>query len=83
MFKAAFGDAEINSQRMLKALAQFTGTLISANSKYDKVKEGEAVFTPFEEKGYMVFKSKSRQLPPGAIIFRFQFQKQRTSFKQV
>ena len=58
MFKAAFGDATINSQRMLKAIAQFTGSLISANSKYDKVKRGEAVFTPFEEKGYGVFKAK-------------------------
>ena len=58
MFKAAFGDAAINSQRMLKAIAQFTGTLVSANSKYDKVKRGEAVFTPFEEKGYGVFKEK-------------------------
>jgi cytochrome c peroxidase len=58
MFKAAFGDATINSQRMLKAIAQFTGSLVSANSKYDKVKRGEAVFTPFEEKGYEVFKVK-------------------------
>ena len=58
MFKAAFGDATINTQRMLKALAQFTGSLISANSKYDKVKRGEATFTPFEEKGYEVFKAK-------------------------
>ena len=58
MFKSAFGDAAINSQRMLKAIAQFTGTLVSANSKYDKVKRGEAVFSPFEEKGYMLFKAK-------------------------
>ena len=58
MFKAAFGDATINSQRMLKALAQFTGSLISANSKYDKVMRGETKFSPFEEKGYMVFKAK-------------------------
>ncbi len=58
MFKAAFGDAAINSQRMLKAIAQFTGTLVSANSKYDKVKRGEAVFTSFEERGYEVFKVK-------------------------
>lgn len=57
MFKAAFGDPNVNSQRMLKAIAQFTGTLLSANSKYDKVKRGEAEFTPFEEKGYNVFKA--------------------------
>ena len=28
MFKAAFGDEEINSQRMLKAMAQFMGSII-------------------------------------------------------
>ena len=58
MFKAAFGDAAINSQRMLKAIAQFTGTLVSANSKYDRVKRGEDSFSPFEEKGYVLFKAK-------------------------
>jgi cytochrome c peroxidase len=57
MFKAAFGDATITSQRMLKALAQFTGSLVSANSKYDKVKNGEATFTDTEQKGYEIFKS--------------------------
>lgn len=58
MFAAAFGDEEINSQRMLKALAQFTGSLISANSKYDKVKRGETTFTPLEQSGYSLFKAK-------------------------
>ncbi len=57
MFKAAFGDATITSQRMLKALAQFTGSLVSANSKYDKVKNGEAAFTDTEQKGYYIFKA--------------------------
>ncbi|MEP6713264.1 MAG: cytochrome c peroxidase [Ferruginibacter sp.] len=57
MFKAAFGDAAVTSRRMLKALAQFTGNLVSANSKYDKVKRGEDKFTAYEEKGYEVFKA--------------------------
>ena len=57
MFKAAFGDATVTSQRMLKALAQFTGSLLSANSKYDKVKNGEEHFTAFEQNGYEVFKT--------------------------
>lgn len=56
MFKAAFGDPVINSQRMLKALAQFTGSLVSANSKYDQVKRGEASFNHYEENGYRIFK---------------------------
>ena len=56
MFKAAFGDATINSQRMLKALAQFTGSLVSANSKYDRVQRGEASFYDYELRGYNLFK---------------------------
>jgi cytochrome c peroxidase len=58
MFVAAFGDAAINSQRMLRALAQFTGSIQSYNSKYDKVKRGEASFSVSEEYGYNIFKSK-------------------------
>ena len=57
MFKVAFGDATITSQRMLKALAQFTGSLVSSNSKYDKVIRGEAKFTDYELRGYEIFKS--------------------------
>jgi len=58
LFKAAFGSTDITSQRMLKALAQFTGSIISADSKYDKVKRGEASFTVTEQSGYNIFKSK-------------------------
>jgi len=58
MFRRAFGTEEINSQRMLKALAQFTGSLISADSKYDRYKKGLAEFTPYEERGYQLFKAK-------------------------
>lgn len=58
LFKAAFGSSEISSQRMLKALAQFTGSIVSANSKYDKVQRGEATFTYSEQNGYNLFKAK-------------------------
>jgi cytochrome c peroxidase len=57
MFKAAFGDANITSQRMLKALSQFVGNLVSSNSKYDKVMRDEAKFTDYELRGYDIFKS--------------------------
>lgn len=57
MFKAAYGDAAVTSQRMLKALAQFTGSLVSANSKYDKVQRGEEKFTAYEQSGYEIFKA--------------------------
>jgi cytochrome c peroxidase len=56
-FKAAFGDETINSQRMLKALSQFVGSLVSYNSKYDKVKRGESSFSTAESQGYALFKA--------------------------
>ena len=55
-FKAAFGDTSITSQRLLKALAQFTGSLISSNSRYDQWKNGTLKFTPVEASGYEVYK---------------------------
>jgi cytochrome c peroxidase len=58
MFKVVFGDEEINSQRMLKALAQFVAMLVSADSKYDRVKKGQEVFTIAEQSGYTIFQQK-------------------------
>jgi cytochrome c peroxidase len=58
MFAAAFGDENINSQRMLKAITQFVGSIVSANSKYDRVKKGEATFTAAEQNGYNIFQAK-------------------------
>jgi cytochrome c peroxidase len=58
LFRSAFGNTDITSQRMLKALAQFMGTIVSSNSKYDKVQRGEAAFTAPEQNGYNLFKAK-------------------------
>jgi cytochrome c peroxidase len=58
MFKAAFGDENITSQRMLFAITQFVGSMVSANSKYDQVKRGEASFTTEQQNGYTIFKDK-------------------------
>ena len=57
MFNNAFGNPSITSQRMLKALAQFTGSLITSNSKYDRVMNGLDTFSNFEKKGYVHFKN--------------------------
>lgn len=56
LFRNAFGTPEINTERMMKALSQFMVMLVSAGSKYDKVKrnEGES-FTAEESKGYNLF----------------------------
>lgn len=56
LFSKAFGDEKVTSQRLLKALAQFTVMLISSDSKYDKVMRHEISFTEEEQKGYALFK---------------------------
>ena len=56
LFSKAFGDEKVTSQRLLKALAQFTGMLKSSNSKYDQVMRTEAVYNEREQRGYDLFK---------------------------
>lgn len=58
LFRQAFGNSDINSQKMLRALAQFMAMLVSAGSKYDKHirNEPDGVFTTDEENGYLLFK---------------------------
>lgn len=58
MFKAAFGDATINTQRMTKALSQFVLLMVSANSKYDRVMRGEDSFNLPQRLGYEIFQKK-------------------------
>ena len=55
-FYLAFGDSVIETASLLKALASFTVSLVSANSTYDQVKRGESSFTNQEESGYQLFK---------------------------
>lgn len=55
LFCAAFGDKKVTQDRVVKAIAQFERTFISANSKYDRVKRGEATFTAAEQRGFILF----------------------------
>ena len=73
MFKAAFGDEKITSERMLKALAQFTCSIVSADSKYDRVKKGKASFIPFEQRGYELFKAKCETCHPEPLFTDFSY----------
>lgn len=57
LFIKAFGDNKITSQRLLKALAQFTVMLKSTDSKYDKVMRKETTFAENEQRGYDLFKT--------------------------
>jgi cytochrome c peroxidase len=56
LFKHAFNDTIVTGERILKALSQFELTLVSANSKYDKVIKKQTSFTEQEQSGYTLFK---------------------------
>jgi len=56
-FNDAFKDTVITSQRMLRALAQFTGLMISSNSRYDKYVKGDEEFNEHELSGLKLFKN--------------------------
>lgn len=58
LFLGAFGDDRITEDRIYKALSQYVVSLVSADSKYDKVKRGEAGFNFVEQNGYAVFQAK-------------------------
>lgn len=57
LFEKVFGDATITGERFLKALSQFELTLVSANSKYDRVMLKAEAFTEQEANGYALFKT--------------------------
>ena len=58
LFFNTFGDSIATTKLLLKALAQYTVSLESYNSKYDKVQRHEkgVSFTKQEENGYNLFK---------------------------
>ena len=60
LFAQAFPNQEINSEYMLKALAQFMTLLTSSNSRFDKYRRNEAggTLTSNELAGYALFNQK-------------------------
>lgn len=63
-FKKVFRYPFIRPEYILKALAQFTGYMVSANSKYDRFKKGTDVFTAPEDRGYQLYKAKCATCHP-------------------
>lgn len=54
-FARVYGDTLISTERMLRALAAFQLSLISAGSRYDKMREGLVTFSGQEQRGYALF----------------------------
>ena len=54
-FERAFGTSEINSLKISLALEQFMNSIVSWNSRYDKVERGELTYTISEQRGKALF----------------------------
>ena len=73
MFRKVFHSNFIRPEFILKALAQFTGYMTSANSKYDRYKKGQAGFTPQELNGYQVFQANCATCHPEPMFTDYSF----------
>jgi len=74
LFYNAFGDSTATSEKMLKSISQFMLTLISANSKYDLVKQHKATFTSQEQNGYNLFKINCANCHKEPLFTNLQFE---------
>ncbi len=64
LFQKAFGSTLINSERIAKALSQFVRSIVTYQSKYDRVKQGIETFTPEEAAGEQFFNTPA----PGVAV---------------
>lgn len=72
-FKNVFKTDEIKTHHVLKALAQFTVSLVSANSKYDQMKRKERAFSDQEQRGYALFLQYCNQCHTEPLFTNFKF----------
>jgi cytochrome c peroxidase len=73
LFKNAFGNSTITSEKLLKALAQFTGSLVSSNSRFDQFKEGKLKFTAAEENGYQIYRTNCASCHPEPLFTDYSY----------
>ena len=73
LFEKAFGITTVTSQLMLKAMAQFTGMLVSSNSKYDLYSRGETTLTESETNGLNLFSQKCSSCHPAPLFTNLEY----------
>ena len=74
LFNKAFADSITTGEHMLKALAQFILTLVSAHSKYDSVMRKQAVYTTQEKNGYKLFQQNCASCHTEPLFTNCQFE---------
>jgi cytochrome c peroxidase len=75
LFFNAFGDSTATGERLLKAFSQFELTIISANSKYDRVQSGAENFSEQEQNGYRLFQKNCASCHAEPFFTPFNFEK--------
>jgi cytochrome c peroxidase len=73
MFRKVFRYPFIRPEHILRALSQFTGYLTSANSKYDRYKNGTESFTIQEESGYQLFLTNCASCHPEPLFTDYSY----------
>ena len=73
MFREVFHYHIIRPEHIMKALAQFTGYMTSSNSKYDRYKNGMAVFTTPELNGYQLYQAHCASCHPEPLFTDYSF----------
>jgi len=74
LFYTAFGVKKIQGAHVLKSLSQFMLTLVSSNSKYDKMKQGAIKFTEAEHRGYLLFQNHCSSCHKEPLFSNYQFE---------
>lgn len=73
-FAAAFGSPGIDSQRLLKAMTQFVGTMVSAGSRYDRYTRGEPdALTATERDGLALFRARCANCHAEPLLTDFSY----------
>lgn len=72
-FKKVFGTEEITTQRIMRALTQFMGAMISDDAPYDKYMRGQYAFTPQEISGMSVFEGSCAHCHKPPLFSDFSF----------
>ncbi len=70
-FKKVFKYPFIRPEFISKALAQFTGTMVSANSRFDQFKKGSLSLNSQELSGYQIYKDKCASCHPEPLFTDF------------
>jgi cytochrome c peroxidase len=74
LFEAAYGDPEVTTSRFLKALSQFMLMCVSADTPYDRFKQGDTqALTADEQAGLQVVRAKCGTCHSGELFSDFSF----------